>query len=621
MKKTIVLLLAVFACQLAFADVVPKEKALRVAADFFTKAEVRTKASAVRPDEFKLVCTFPEIATKSPSDAPSLFVFERETGGYAVVSGDDVARPVLAYSLDKDFPLTDMPEGMRGMLQWYSDIIEYARSQHWAPAAQPTSADLDPKNTVQLETAQWNQGYPFNNLVAEINGEKPPIGCGATAVAIVMRYHKWPKRGKGTLPSYDYWVNGNQYHVDGVALDHSYDWDKMPLIYNNCSDQEAAQMARLLYDVAVMMHMEFYPGGSNSYTTSVLNLADFFDYDKQIRYYYRTMGFTDDAWEQLVRDDIAAQRPVVFRGAHNGGHIFVIDGYNDRYFSINYGWGGSSTWRSGHDRSGAFKDFYTLTPVEGHTEDLLVYYDGQYVVTHIMPNQGGEPAPVVYCYYCSPLQRNFEVGKTFYLYGYVQNNSTGAFRLNFRYDLYDRNGNRKEVLSAVKTLELQSGGYTGTGSLACKITKPLADGDQILLTMQDPENGQWEPLVQRRRYKIVFTDKSLSDMVELGYEENPRYTDTSHPERKRDIYLQVYKDVVFSLMKNDPMDSYALLQNTNGNFSSSSTEEISYDCELLNPDDPQGDTVLYEIWLPAGSYLLNLRNPLTGETMEITLEV
>lgn len=82
-----------------------------------------------------------------------------------------------------------------------------------------------------LETALWDQSDPYNRLCPEVNGALSLTGCTATALAIVMRYHKWPVRGTGTLPGYTTVSYGAW--VDEVKLGHAYDWDNMPLRYHD----------------------------------------------------------------------------------------------------------------------------------------------------------------------------------------------------------------------------------------------------------------------------------------------------------------------------------------------------------------------------------------------------
>lgn len=621
MKKILILILTLLSWQLAQADVVTVDQARRRAAQFFTAAEVQTKATAVHPDDFKLIGTFPDVATKSSSEAPAMYIFERPAGGYAIVSGDDVARPVLGYSLKGHFPVSDMPDNMRAMLQWYADIIAYAREQGWESAPDiEADSGLDPANSVQLQTAQWGQGHPFNDLVSEINGQKPPIGCVATAIAIIMRYHKWPSKGTGTLPSYDYEKNGVNYHVEGFNLGHVYDWDKMPEDYRDCSEEDAAQMARLLYDVAVMCQMSFYPGGSGaSEREGARRLPEFFGYDKRVRSYERYEVYSDLQWESFISAEIDAGRPALFAGWSNGGHSFVIDGYNGRYFSINYGWSGGSTWREGHDRKGAFKDYYTLTPIDGHEEDLLSYNRSQQLTTHIMPDQNGVPEPVVRVGDAINLPFVFELGEQFHLLGSAFNQSLETFTLAFRFALYDVNGNLKEVISA-ETNETLEGSFNVGRSIdfPCTITKPLAEGDQILLTMRDPVSGRWAPVTQARKSMIVFTERPLSELIEIGYGEEPIMSNWEDS-KTRDIYIKYYKDVPWILCRED---GTKLLNNEHGVNHSSSNSEISWRMGIPDLDEPQkSDTFLYEIWLPTGTYTLRLKNPATNEQMEIKLEL
>ena len=619
-KKTFCLLMLILFWIPVHAGIVTEEQARRCAADFFAAAQVHTKSETVRPEDFKLVCTFPEVRTKTPGMAPALYVFERAAGGYAVVSGDDVARPVLGYSLGGQFPGAEMPENLRDLLQWYADIIAYAREQHWESASDMESdAGLDPAQTVQLQTAKWSQGPPFNDLVAEINGNKPPIGCTATAIAIIMRYHKWPKRGTGTLPSYEYKKDGVTYHVDGFDLGHEYDWDKMPEDYRNCSTEAAAQIARLLYDVAVMCKMTFYPGGSGAFAEiGAQRLTEYFGYDKRVRYFRRSDGLSDLEWESRVIDEINAGRPALYVGyADIGGHSFVIDGYNGRYFSINYGWGGGTSGREGHDYYGQFKDFYTLTPIEGHAEDLLVFNDSQSLTTHIMPDAGGAPEPVLIAYsYGSGkgLSPSFEAGKDFRLEGYFRNNSLGSFTLDFAYVLYDSRGKAKETVSQVFRRSIGVGETTGTSPQTCKITKALADGDKIDLAMKDPASGKWTPLIQSRAYEIAFTSRPLQELVEIGYRE-PSEPRGQAPEPDRDIYLKLYKDLVWSLTS--AADPSTILASGDQYHDWYWEDHIVQ--RVLFPDTQ--DFALLELWLPSGTYHLWLHNPLTGEKMTISLEL
>lgn len=47
-----------------------------------------------------------------------------------------------------------------------------------------------------LIKARWAQGYPYNYMLDELDhwGNRPPVGCIATAVAQIMSYHKFPRK-------------------------------------------------------------------------------------------------------------------------------------------------------------------------------------------------------------------------------------------------------------------------------------------------------------------------------------------------------------------------------------------------------------------------------------------
>ena len=202
--------------------------------------------------------------------------------------------------------------------------------------ATKTSDNLISSQFVRLQTAWWSQGDPYNRYCPVIDGKRCVTGCTATAIGIIMNYHRWPERGSGNLPSYSYNYNGVSNTVPGHSLGHSYDWEAM----NRQEGRDDDQIARLLYDIGVMVEMSYTPGASGAGTSYVNRLSQYFGYDKDIRGYYRE--YTMDAeWEQVIRNEIDAKRPVLYSGFRpDGGHAMVIDGYSGRYFGINFGWGG-----------------------------------------------------------------------------------------------------------------------------------------------------------------------------------------------------------------------------------------------------------------------------------------
>lgn len=596
MKKCIILFLALLFWQTAVANVVTVEEARRRAVAFFNETAGYADMKKASQGDFKLVYSYPESTVKS--SAPALYVFEQESGGYAVVSGDDAARPILGYSLDGQFPVKDMPENLQAMLHWYADIIAYARTQGWKSDATKAAGTRGGTGSVRLYTARWGQGDPFNRLVSEIDGQKPPIGCVATAIAIIMRYYKYPSRGTGKLPTYSYEKEGRQFTVEGFALGHEYDWDMMPEAYTESyTEEEALQLSRLLYDVAVMCRMRFYPGGSSANVISgSARLATYYGYDKQMASFRRSDGYADNQWEQMVRDEIDAGRPVLYIGTsdRNTSHAFVIDGYSGQdYFGINYGWSTKTSV------------FYTITPIPGRESQLMTYYKNQYMVNRLMPKEQGSPS--LYAESVNLLPIDFSVGKPFSMQNSVRNRSPFPASVDLCYVLFDRGGSFKDEVSPVQHFEIPAGGSVSVNVSSCKLTARPEDGDKVVLSYRDMESGEWIPVDQFRSSHIVFTTEPLRNKVSVDL----------YPGRERDISVKMYKDVAWEILNEE---RHPLIGNML--FNESCTHPgYSYLYTMLDGYDPRCDVKQCRIWLPNGVYLLRLVNPATGEEVVITLKI
>ena len=583
MKRTVILLLFAFCTVLlSRAENVSPERAAAAAEAFF--ASVSTKSTA---GQMTLVATFPDIPTKSRDEAPALYVFESPSGGFVIVSGDDVAVPVTGYSRTGRFPREDMPDNMRSLIAWHSSIIQYAREQGWEADPQAreewgrVAASSSSSDKVVLETAKWGQGTPYNDLCPTEDGQKCPTGCVATAMAIIMRYYQYPDKGVGTLPGFDYAWDAEKgsflYHLDGYDLGHEYRWDLMPMQYKNgsYSQEEAGQVSQLMYDLGIMSKMDYAPGGSGAPGDSPILLAEYFGYDKQMRYLDRE-DFSDKRWEQTLRDEIDAGRPVFHCGfSERGGHAFVIDGYEGQYFSINYGWDNGS-------------QFYMLTPpVKGNSSRLTEFIEWQEMVTHIQPDQGGEGylnlgIPNVY----TPFTWDF-LSKSFplpeiYLWYY---RSTGDEDVEVCYALFDKEETFKETVTESVVVNRSA---SFVPSLNCRILGRIEDGDRIMLARR--EGNAWVPLPQTRvSYRVFDRSRSLPEMVTVGH---AFVSQIAKLKKVPCLYWDAYKDIWWEIISEE----------------TGSVVASSSDWPVQNFEDSKTDTFTYRITLPEGRYRVVLRN-------------
>ena len=327
MKRLIILCLALFEALVLCAAPVSEQRARKVASDFFAGGEWQRLADA--PD--------------------GCFVFNRKGGGFIIVSADDCALPVLAYSRTGSFSLSGAPDNL---LAWVGATTKVIRQRAdasrntdsrlkavWeSPAALSRAGDGEHF----LNTATWNQEAPFNFYTPYVDGEKSVTGCVALSMAIIMRHYSWPKKGSGTLPSYKYkTVKGNDRTQAGHSLGHEYNWADMPI---NHVPGDNVSAARLVYDCGIAVKSEYNEKATSAVSSDApAVMAKYFGYARNAlmeqRSYYST-----SAWMARLLAEIDAGRPVLYAAFSEGefGHAFVVDGYDDSSrLHVNWGWGGS----------------------------------------------------------------------------------------------------------------------------------------------------------------------------------------------------------------------------------------------------------------------------------------
>ena len=265
--------------------------------------------------------------TASPSDA--YYVFNNDAGGFVIIAGDDAVAPVLGYTSTGSFDAENLPDGLKDLLKSYERQIAALGDNYVANQTATRAAFTGEK---LLKTAEWDQNVPFNKYTPS----NYVTGCVATAGAIVMKHHGYPAKGTG---SHSYTWNGKTLTAN---FEHTYDWTSMPAKYDGTNDAAFDGVARLMADLGVAVEMQYNKDGSGAYIGNLVTaLQKHFGYSKLSH----LMGIEDvgaEAWKRRLREEIDANRPVLYAASDpaRGGHAFVIDGYKDESFSVNWGWGG-----------------------------------------------------------------------------------------------------------------------------------------------------------------------------------------------------------------------------------------------------------------------------------------
>lgn len=306
-----------------------------------------------------------------------LIVIGNHHVGFVVLANDDAIEAVVGVS---NKPYTN-DTNINPAFQWYLRAANaaianrIANGQHYSAAIAP-AAPL-PDHVDPLIETKWQQKAPFNNDVQkDANGNPYLVGCVAIAMTQIMRYYKYPAKGKG---SNTYSMNGETLTADFSAS--PYQWDKMLPIYEKgkYTDEEAKAVSELMRQVGISVNMDYKPNFSSSYTKSAQNaLINNFGYNPNMNRYTRNY-YSEQEWMDMVYKELSEQRPIYYSGNDSkggNGHAFVIDGYNaEGKVYVNWGWGGYED---------GYFDIGILTPE--NSGDYSYYQD---MIVGIQPQQQG----------------------------------------------------------------------------------------------------------------------------------------------------------------------------------------------------------------------------------------
>ena len=325
MRRLWIIFLFIAIPAMMFADVVTEQDALLKAKQFMPgksfEQPQKPNRAPLRGDQI---------------ESPAYYVFNAtDNEGFVIVSADDRTEAILGYADNGYFDQDNQPSNVKAWFEYYEQSI---RSLGDAPARAPQQrtphAAIEP-----LIKTKWNQDTPYN-LQCPMDGEERSVtGCVATAVAQVMFYHQWPAATTQKIPAYT--TATKAINVEALPPT-TFKWNLMKNEYNNNAAGDTANaVAELMRYCGQAFLMDYTSEASAAYIRTS-NLINYFNYSKNTqdasRYYYST-----NQWEDLIYNEIANNRPVLYRGSSiDVGHAFICDGYDGNgLFHINWGWGGS----------------------------------------------------------------------------------------------------------------------------------------------------------------------------------------------------------------------------------------------------------------------------------------
>ncbi len=585
-KQLFLLLLFLFLSNVAFADNVPEDRARQVATSFWQSSSVNRGISPA----LKIVKPDGVIAAQSLQN-PAYYIFKNTSGpGFVIVAGDDVAMPVLGYSFENDFPEGVLPANLESWLETISEEVNLARSSGLQAEAAVTKAWAGTKSStpvVEMETAKWDQSEPYNLLCPTVNGVAPYTGCTATALAIIMRYHQWPVSGTGTLPGYV--TATNSVTVSDLTLGHEYDWSNMPLDYSSYTDTEAAAVATLMRDCAILMTSDFCPVGSAGTGANVVDifpeLNTYMGYDKSIRNVSRS-SYSTAEWNTLMQDELNNKRPVMYYGTNSyQSHACVMDGYtDDGYYHINWGWSGSGN------------GYYLLTSLNSSTNDAEAYSINQGAIIGIQKDAGGSYVDELRFYEATRDGKTYNglsvdetvvTGNYFTMYaGGLTNLGSLAFNGDVKVAVTDSDGNIVEDLRSNPT-ELPVGSYIVRTYSDLVVNSTILPGYRIRCFYRSENSSAWSLIYGNDDCTwelLIAAEYSIEETTEVTFNKTDRL-----------LTIEVHDGVSVSLQTSGGSDLTSSC-NTQGNV-------VTIDTSLLNE----------------GTYTIILQNEFETKKLNISL--
>lgn len=340
-QKIFLVIIILFSSEVS-AQVVPVQIARNAAYNFIRQLNSNLKSS----DEMVLSHAF-----QTNEGEPALYVFSTGNEGFIILSAEESAYPVIAYSLTEPFDgnSTSFPPSFKFWMEQRTAEIEEIRnaqypvdiksSELWNQMNSGTvnAAELKSKSVTPLLKSVWNQDCYYNELCpVDLTGpcDRVYAGCVATAMGQIMYYWRFPMTGNGTT-SYSAPPYGTQYVNFGSS---TYNWDQMKgTIYSS-----HPELAKMLYHAGVSVKMDYSPSGSGASSSDVPSaMKNKFRYASAT--YRSKSNYTTTNWNNLLIGNLDNKYPIYYSGSGNsGGHAWNCDGYQGTdYFHFDWGWSGA----------------------------------------------------------------------------------------------------------------------------------------------------------------------------------------------------------------------------------------------------------------------------------------
>lgn len=311
----------------------------------YLQASARRGHAAPAAIDVKLVLTE---KNQVNTNQAAYYIFNT-SDSYVIVSGDDRAREVLAHG-DRPLDINNIPCNMQLWLEGYRKQIEFlqAHPDYVVDNGTPNRTPITGESVDPLLSAMWDQGEPYNRECPMSGTSLAVTGCGATSLAMIFHYWKFPTEPTPSVPGYTT-------QSESITLETlpptTFDWDNMLDRYRGgYNDTQASAVAHLMRYIGQSERMDYSSSSSGTGSYDIWQTIRRFGYDPDAMLlskdsWWGDENYDDEEWGMLIQEELLSHRPVLMCAYTPtwSGHAFNIDGYDasDDTYHINWGWSGT----------------------------------------------------------------------------------------------------------------------------------------------------------------------------------------------------------------------------------------------------------------------------------------
>jgi hypothetical protein len=376
----ILLLFLTFSNKLIAAPV-SENTALHVAENFLTSHQLKPDVPKLKGTASIADFSVNKTDVITQDNTLLAYVLHLAPEGYIVVSPDTDIHPIIAYSYEGNFQMTESSENViQNLVKWdmtsrikhlaeFSDERKTINNQHWEDFLYQTQS-IGVLNAVNewgpLLSTYWDQGGIYDDLTPCLNSilgvctNRASVGCVATAMAQIVYYwgEKYDTPSSLVFDGNDSYITDTEnINIDGDAESRDFpDFSELNgmlsnIQYNGSDDEIAA----LNFACGISVEMDYikksWLWNSISGATQdnvVTALKNKFNYDTA-----ETKNGNDPDFYDILKNNIKNDMPAqlwiysngddgVVGGDDDLSHSIVADGFKDTgEYHLNFGWGDS----------------------------------------------------------------------------------------------------------------------------------------------------------------------------------------------------------------------------------------------------------------------------------------